>query len=137
MPKYSYVALDKLGNETKGNIEAGSQNEAIGRVKDMQLFPTRITESEREDKGGKKAAKTKAAPPKGKGGGKGGGMKINSLYKVRKYLSCGGPAINIQYQGPFGDRSELCLQSEEAIKLANWILKTFPKRSAAAGKKES
>ena len=61
MPKYSYVALDKLGNETKGNIEAGSQNEAIGRVKDMQLFPTKIMESEREDKGGKKAV-SKAAP---------------------------------------------------------------------------
>ena len=75
MPKYSYVALDKLGNETKGNIEAGSQNEAIGRVKDMQLFPTKIMESEREDKGGKKAV-SKAAP-KAKGGGKKGGMSIN------------------------------------------------------------
>jgi len=76
MPKYSYVALDKLGNETKGSIEAGSQNEAIGRVKDMQLFPTRITEGEKEDKGGKKAKGAKPAP-KAKAGGKKGSMSIN------------------------------------------------------------
>ena len=76
MPKYTYVALDKLGNETKGSIEAGSQNEAIGRVKDMQLFPTKITETEKEDKGGKKAAKSKAAP-RPRPGGKKGAMNIN------------------------------------------------------------
>ena len=77
MPKYDYVALDNRGKETKGTVEAASQNEAIGRVKDMQLFPTKITESEKEDKGGKKAAKSKAAAPKGKGGGKKGAMSIN------------------------------------------------------------
>ena len=47
MPKYEYVALDARGKETKGSIEAGSQNEAIGRVKDMQLFPTKISEAEK------------------------------------------------------------------------------------------
>jgi type IV pilus assembly protein PilC len=74
MPKYNYVALDTKGNETKGVIEAGSQNEAIGRVKEMQLFPTRITESEKEAKG--KKAKTKAAP-RPRSGGKKGGVNIN------------------------------------------------------------
>ena len=77
MPKYNYVALDARGNETKGSIECGSQNEAIGRVKDMQLFPTKITEAEKEDKGGKKKdakSKTPAAKPKGK---KGGSMQLN------------------------------------------------------------
>jgi type IV pilus assembly protein PilC len=69
--------LDKLGNETKGSIEAGSQNEAIGRVKDMQLFPTRISESEKEEKAAKKAAKAKAAPKARAGGKKGGAMNIN------------------------------------------------------------
>ena len=76
MPKYTYVALDKLGNETKGTLEVGSQNEAIGRVKDMGLFPTKITETEKEDKGGKKAAKSKAAS-RPKAGGKKGAMNIN------------------------------------------------------------
>ena len=50
MPKFNYIALDQRGNETKGSIEVGSQNEAIGRVKEMGLFPTKITESEKEEK---------------------------------------------------------------------------------------
>ena len=76
MPKYSYVALDARGNETKGSIEVGSQNEAIGRVKEMGLFPTKITEAEKE----KSATKGKAAPKpaaKAKGKKKGGGININ------------------------------------------------------------
>jgi type IV pilus assembly protein PilC len=75
MPKYNYVALDQKGNETKGSIEVGSQNEAIGRVKDMGLFPTKITESDKEDKAAGKKGKT-AAKPKA-GGKKGGGMNLN------------------------------------------------------------
>ena len=31
MPKYSYVAMDSHGKETKGTLEVASQNEAIGR----------------------------------------------------------------------------------------------------------
>ena len=50
MPKFNYIALDKGGKETKGTIEAASQNEAIGRVKDMSLFPTKIVEAEKEEK---------------------------------------------------------------------------------------
>jgi type IV pilus assembly protein PilC len=66
MPKYSYIALDARGQESKGFIEAASQNEAIGRVKDMQLFPTKIFESEKvKEKGAKKA---KAPGRKGKKG---------------------------------------------------------------------
>ena len=62
MPKYSYVALDNRGQESKGVIEVASQNEAIGRVKEMGLFPTKIFEAEKvKEKGGKKA---KAAPGK-------------------------------------------------------------------------
>ena len=77
MPKYSYVALDARGNETKGNIEVGSQNEAIGRVKEMGLFPTKITEADKEKPAAK--GKGKAAPkPAAKGKGKGkGGININ------------------------------------------------------------
>src|SRR5215469_15698668 len=61
MPKYSYIALDNRGQESKGVIEAASQNEAIGRVKDMQLFPTKIIEADKvKEKGA--AKKGKAAP---------------------------------------------------------------------------
>ncbi len=75
MPKYTYIALDARGAETKGSIEAGSQNEAISRVKDMQLFPTKISEADKEDKSASKKAKAKPAA-KGKGGKK-GGMSMN------------------------------------------------------------
>ena len=75
MPKYNYVALDARGNETKGSIEVGSQNEAIGRVKEMGLFPTKIAEADKEEKGGKKAKAKAAAKPKS--GGKKGGINLN------------------------------------------------------------
>src|ERR1035437_9959152 len=76
MPRYNYTALDARGSETKGTIEVGSQNEAIGRVKEMGLFPTKITEAGGGDKsGGKKARKKTAARPKA--GGKKGGMNFN------------------------------------------------------------
>ncbi|MGC9940186.1 MAG: type II secretion system F family protein [Verrucomicrobiota bacterium] len=75
MPRYNYVALDSRGNETKGSIEVGSQNEAIGRVKEMNLFPTKITEADKEDKSPAKKGKAKAAKPKA--GKKGAAMNIN------------------------------------------------------------
>src|SRR5437588_8466906 len=73
MPKYNYVAMDGRGKETKGTLEVSSQNEAIGRVKEMGLFPTKIVEIERE-KPDRKAAGGKA-PAKAKKGGK--GMNLN------------------------------------------------------------
>jgi len=79
MPKFNYIALDKGGKETKGTIEAASQNEAIGRVKDMSLFPTKIMEAEKEEKAAKKGggggAKAKPAA-KPSGGKKKGGMSL-------------------------------------------------------------
>jgi len=47
MPKFNYVALDARGNETKGTLDVATQNEAIGRVKEMGLFPTRIAEADK------------------------------------------------------------------------------------------
>jgi type IV pilus assembly protein PilC len=73
MPKFSYVAMDQKGKEQKGTIEVASQNEAIGRVKEMGLFPTKIVEvdkvKETSDKKGKVAGK-----PAGK---KKGGINLN------------------------------------------------------------
>src|ERR1700677_3260318 len=81
MPRYHYVALDARGNETKGTIEVASQNEAIGRVKDMNLFPTRITEADVEEKGAAKKAKGKKSPAKSPGK-KGGKMNANISIKI-------------------------------------------------------
>ena len=76
MPKFNYIALDARGNETKGSIEVASQNEAIGRVKEMGLFPTKISEAEKDKPADKKAAKSKASAKPG-AKKKGGGMQIN------------------------------------------------------------
>src|SRR6185369_7636793 len=99
MPKYNYVAMDPHGKETKGTLEVASQNEAIGRVKEMGLFPTRIVEvdkSKEKDKGGDKKAKpaAKGAKPKGKKGGinikipgLGGGVKSKVLTTFTRQLA--------------------------------------------------
>src|ERR1043165_7498022 len=74
MPKYSYVAMDSRGKESKGTIEVASQNEAIGRVKEMGLFPTKIVEVDKVKETPDKKAKV-AGKPAGKK--KGGGVNIN------------------------------------------------------------
>src|SRR5262245_9304837 len=66
MPKFNYVAMDQHGKETKGTLEVGSQNEAIGRVKEMGLYPTKIVEIEKVSEKPEKKARPSA---KGKKGG--------------------------------------------------------------------
>jgi type IV pilus assembly protein PilC len=88
--------MDAHGKETKGTLEVASQNEAIGRVKEMGLFPTKIVEidkaKEKIGKADKKAAKPKA---KGKKGvnlniripGLGGGVKAKVLTTFTRQLA--------------------------------------------------
>src|SRR5579872_451801 len=78
MPKYNYVAMDAHGKETKGTLEVATQNEAIGRVKEMGLFPTKIVEVDKTKEKEKGAADKKGKPVKGaKGKVKKGGVNIN------------------------------------------------------------
>ena len=73
MPKFNYVAMDSRGKETKGTLEVSNQNEAIGRIKEMGFFPTKVV----EDKGGPAGpAASKKVAGKGKKGGGGGGMNF-------------------------------------------------------------
>jgi type IV pilus assembly protein PilC len=67
MPKFNYVAMDSRGKETKGSLEVASQNEAIGRLKEMGFFPTKVVEAEK-GKDGKTEAKGKPKGAKKKGG---------------------------------------------------------------------
>ncbi|MFZ0827024.1 MAG: type II secretion system F family protein [Verrucomicrobiia bacterium] len=80
MPKFDYVALDNRGKETKGTVEVASQNEAIGRVKEMGLFPTKIIETEKVTD--KKPAKGKAKSSPRAGGKKKGALDININFKI-------------------------------------------------------
>lgn len=78
MPKFNYVAMDSRGKETKGTLEVANQNEAIGRLKEMGFFPTKVVEA--TEKGGKdanaKGGKGGAPAKGGKPGAKGGGISI-------------------------------------------------------------
>jgi len=42
MSNYAYVAVDTGGAETRGTIDVTDQGEALKRIKEMGLFPTRI-----------------------------------------------------------------------------------------------
>jgi type IV pilus assembly protein PilC len=75
MPKFSYVAMDSRGKEQKGVLEVGTQNEAISRVKEMGLFPTKIVEVDKPKEKSADKAKSGAAPrPKAR---KKGAININ------------------------------------------------------------
>ena len=76
MPVFNYVALDAKGKETKGTLEVASQNEALGRLKEMGYFPTKVVEAEKAKEPDKKDAKG-AAKPAAKGKGKGLNMNLN------------------------------------------------------------
>ena len=70
MPKFSYVAMDQKGKEQKGVLEVATQNEAIARVKEMNLFPTKIVEVDKpKEKADKKAKPSAKAGAKKKGMG--------------------------------------------------------------------
>jgi type IV pilus assembly protein PilC len=78
MPKFNYVAMDARGKETKGTLEVSSQNEAIGRIRDMGFFPTKVV----EDKGGGKTAEAGAAKTGKKASAKGAGGALNFQIKI-------------------------------------------------------
>src|SRR5438309_5398395 len=67
MPKFNYVAMDSRGKETKGTLEVTNQNEAIGRLKEMGFFPTKVVEIDKAREKSEPKAKggAKAAPKKG------------------------------------------------------------------------
>jgi type IV pilus assembly protein PilC len=69
MPKFSYVAMDSRGKETKGTLDVASQSEAIARLKDMGVFPTKVVEAEKAKEPPSKSTKGGGKPAKG---GKGG-----------------------------------------------------------------
>src|SRR5262245_4506422 len=62
MPKFSYIAMDSRGKETKGTLEVSNQNEAIGRLKEMGYFPTRVVELDKTKEKSKGKTDTKGKP---------------------------------------------------------------------------
>jgi len=79
MPRYSYVALDARGQESSGVIEADSQNDALGQLRQSGYFPKSIAE---EGKGPKAKAKS---PAKAQSGAK-KDIKISIPFLERKTI---------------------------------------------------
>ena len=66
MPKFSFVAMDARGRETKGELEADSQTVALTRIREKGLFPTSVVEAGAAPAKGKKtSAGSRKAPGKG------------------------------------------------------------------------
>jgi type IV pilus assembly protein PilC len=59
MPTYKYEALDTNGKEVKDTVDAGNEEEAQQKIKQMGYFVTKITEMAAGKKGKKKAAGAK------------------------------------------------------------------------------
>lgn len=82
MPVFQYSALDAKGNESKGQIEALSSKEAISKIRNKGLFPTKV----RAQNAAKKAkVKEAAVAPKRRGAG--GKVKIKVVTQFARQMS--------------------------------------------------
>ncbi len=69
MPKFQYTAMDSRGKESKGSIEAGTEQDAVDQLKGQGLFPTSMTETgggggRAKKKGKKKVTQITIGTPK-------------------------------------------------------------------------
>src|SRR6266550_3158317 len=47
MSNYAYVAVDPQGVEARGTLDVADQSEALRRIREMGLFPTKVSARER------------------------------------------------------------------------------------------
>lgn len=92
MPKFNYVAMDAHGKETKGTIDSKSQGEALARLQEMKLFPTKVVNASESAKGKGKSAKGKQGAKKGKGGKR---MKKEISIPFHKIPGLGGVSTKV------------------------------------------
>lgn len=82
MPVFQYQALDARGNESTGQIEALSSKEAISKIRNKGLFPTKV----RAQNAAKKVKVSKAASgPKRRGAN--GKVKIKVVTQFARQMS--------------------------------------------------
>jgi type IV pilus assembly protein PilC len=82
MPIFEYIALDTKGKEVKAEIEALSSKEAISKIRNKGLFPTKV---KAQSVGKKVQVKTVAATTKRKGANK--KVKIKVVTQFARQLS--------------------------------------------------
>src|SRR5690242_14279048 len=78
MPTYAFEAMNSSGQEVKNEVDAASNEEAIAKIRQQGLFPTKVRE---------KAAKKKVAKK-----GKGGEESVTGTSKRKMPLAIGGVA---------------------------------------------
>ena len=57
MANFQYIALDAKGEQTTGNVSAGSESDAIQQLRGQGLYPTQVVE---EGKGSLTTGKAKS-----------------------------------------------------------------------------
>jgi type IV pilus assembly protein PilC len=67
MSSFSYVAVDPAGVEARGQLEVSDQSEALRRIKDMGLFPTRVSATTRKPVGRGKGGRATGGAVRGIG----------------------------------------------------------------------
>ena len=88
MAKFKYVAVDSKGKETQGEIEADSQAVAIARIREQQLYPTKLipVSDKKTDKKADKAPQ-RAVPGSARVSAKAKGSKMSMEIKLPAFLS--------------------------------------------------
>ncbi|MCI0499555.1 MAG: type II secretion system F family protein [Planctomycetales bacterium] len=82
MPVFQYQALDAKGNESKGEIEALSSKEAISKIRNKGLFPTKVRAQNVAKK--VKVAKDAAGPKRRGARGK---VKLKAVTQFARQMS--------------------------------------------------
>jgi type IV pilus assembly protein PilC len=79
MSNYSYVAVDPQGIESRGTLDVSDQSEALRRIKQMGLFPTKVLAADKAPHPVARAQRrTGTAPAKSRLGFPGWGERIKS-----------------------------------------------------------
>src|ERR1700761_6231053 len=68
MATFQYEAMNAAGQEVKAEIDAGTADEAIVKIRSQGYFPTKVKEKAAKKQKGGAAATTSSGAPKKKGG---------------------------------------------------------------------
>jgi len=86
MATYLFEAMNATGQEQKGEIEAGTTEEAISKIREQGLFPTKVKEKAGKKKAGGETAAKVGKRPAG-AGGFGRGVSSKKLTQFTRQLA--------------------------------------------------
>ncbi len=91
MATFQYEAMNAAGQEVKAEIDAGTADEAIVKIRSQGYFPTKVKEkASKKQKGAPAATAAAAGTPKKKGGGINisfGGVSTKAITQFTRQLS--------------------------------------------------